>query len=422
MRSFKMLKNYICALDIGSSKISACVAEVRKKSITNIFFESAPLKSIKRGTIVDSIGLSGSISRLLKNLKAKSGINIKFIYTDLSGQDITTKHSRAIIPLAERGNKVITLSDIQKVNEQGRILGSSLEEEIIHRIPYSYTVDSSANIVNPLGLYSHRLEVDLYLVCGKLSSIQTLTRVVNQAGFEIKDLYFTGLATSKAICNEELKEGVNILCDIGSDITELLIFKDGRLKGIEILALGGGDLTLEISQGLNIPFDLAEDVKRSYASIGDYTRITEDKEILVKKSNFYKPIKQRWVCELTTSKTMSICNTIKDTVQNLVPTDKINNFITSGRTVLLEGFIEMLENSLGISVRLARIMNPEIISLVSKHPDLSGQKYLSYITALGIICQAVSDEQPQLISSYQPIHNPLVKAINKVKEIYQEYF
>ena len=255
--------NYICAIDIGSSKISGCVARINKKVIDNVFFETLPSKGIKRGIIVDSIDVVGCIGKAIKNLKAKSGINIKFIYTNISGQDIVTRRSRAIIPLAERGNKVITVSDIQRVNEQARVLGSSLEEEIIHRIPSSYTIDSKSNIANPLGLYSHKLEVDLYLVCGKLSSIQNLSRAVNQAGYEIRELFFSGLATSKAALNKDYSQGLNIFCDIGSDTTELLIFKDGMLKDIEILPIGADDLTVNLQESLKIPFDLAEDIKRS---------------------------------------------------------------------------------------------------------------------------------------------------------------
>ncbi|MCX5710159.1 MAG: hypothetical protein NT088_05500, partial [Candidatus Omnitrophica bacterium] len=109
------LSNYICALDIGSSKISACLVEIKGKRLNNIFFETAPSKGVKAGVIVDSIELVGAVSRLMKALKAKSGINVKHVYTNISGQDIVTKRSRAIIPLAERGNKVITQTDIDHV-------------------------------------------------------------------------------------------------------------------------------------------------------------------------------------------------------------------------------------------------------------------------------------------------------------------
>src|SRR4030042_2623132 len=132
-----MFNSYICALDIGCSKIAACVMQIQARRVANIFFESLVSKGIKKGVIVDSIDLVNTLSRILKNLKDKSGINIKSVYANICGQEITTKYSHAVIPLAERGNKVITAADINKVNEQARILGSSLEEEIIHQVPFS---------------------------------------------------------------------------------------------------------------------------------------------------------------------------------------------------------------------------------------------------------------------------------------------
>lgn len=418
-----MFNNYICAVDIGSDKISASLAQIKGKRIVSIFSETLFSKGVKKGVIIDSVELIERIDSLLKSLKLKSGINIKAIYVNISGQDIITKHSRAVLPLAEKGNKVITLSDIHMVNEQARILGSCLEEEIIHQMPYNYSIDSKTDILQPLGLYSHRLEVDLYLICAKTSSVSSLTRVINQSGYEVKKIFFSGIATSNAVFRKKMiDEGINILCDIGSDITELLIFQDGLLKEISILQMGGNDLSLAVSESLKIPLELAEDVKKSNSCIADYNLIKEDKEILIKKNNIYKPIKQRFISEVLTSKAKSLCQIIKDNVEKTVPCSHVNNFITAGRTVLQEGFLETLENILGIPVQLGRIDNPEIISLLNKENDIKGQKYLAHITSLGMVCQALEGQQLYPLSVAQPARNIFVKTLNKVKEVYQEYF
>ncbi len=417
-----MLSSYICALDIGSSKIAAVVARVRKKRLASIHFETIPSKGIKKGAVVDSIDLIGAVGKALGNLRLVSGINIKYIYVNVSGQDITTKHSRAVMPLAERGNKVITASDIQRVNEQARILGSNLQEEIIHQIPVGYTIDSAAGIVNPLGLYSHRLESDLYLICGKLSSVQSLTRVINQAGFEIRKLFLSCLATSKVVFGSELRLGQNIFCDMGSDATEIAVFNKGVLKNIEILSLGADSLTRELEESLKLTYDLAEDVKRSYGSVGDLSRISEDKEILVKKENTYKPIKHKLVAEIINIKTKAICQTIKDAVESLADLNVTDNFIVTGRGVLQDGFIETLENTLGVPVKLGRINDPELSSLVSKDEDLSGHKYLTYLTCLGMITCVRQGEEALAVPSNMPPRSLLAKTINRFKEMYQEYF
>jgi cell division protein FtsA len=416
------LNSYICALDIGSSKIAAVLAKTSRGRINEIIFDCIPAKGIKRGVITDSIEVVNAITRLLKNLAAKSQTKIKFLYTNISGQDIITKYSRAIMPLAEKGNKVITLSDIRRINEQARVLGSSLEDEIIHSIPLSYTVDSKSNIINPLGLYSHRLEVDLYLVCAKLSSLQSLNRAIGQSGFEIKDLFFSGLATAKVALDDELKEGLNLFCDIGSDVTEILIFKDGALCAIEVLPCGGDDVTMQLQEVLKMPFELAEDIKRSYGIIGDFQQIEEDKEILVKKSDLYKPVKQRFVAQIVTEKSKSICLKIKEAVEKKVPLYELNNFVVCGRSILAEGFIEALENTLGVAVRLARINDLKISESVRNNDAVSGHKYLAYLTALGMLTRALQERPFGIIPLQQPAKNFALKALEKFKEVYQEYF
>ncbi len=417
-----MLNNYICTLDVGSSKISACVAKIKRGEVTSIFFESLPSKSVKEGIVVDSIDAISMITKLMKSLKAKSGINIKFVYTNISGQDIIIKHSHAILPLAERGNKVITLSDIYRVNEQARILGSSLEEEIINMVPLSYNIDSKNNLANPFGLYSHKLEVDLYLVCAKLSSLQSLNRVIDQSGFGIKDLFFSGLATSKVVFSKEAGEGIDLFCDIGSDIAELLVFENGCLKDIEIIAVGGNDLSLKLSEELKIPFDLAEDIKKAHGVIGNIEHISEDKEILIKKNNLYKPIKQKVISEIITAQAKLLCSRIKDVVNKKARSCDVNSFTVVGRAVLIEGFIEVLENTLNMPVRLGRISNPKIVGLLEDDEALSGQKYLAYLTCLGMLCEALETKGKEFLPLNQSPKGFLGRVTNRVKEVYQEYF
>jgi len=417
-----LYNNYICAVDIGSNKIASCLARFKRNRMEDIFFDALPSAGVKEGVIVDATELTGCLTKTLKNLKNKSDLKIKYIHANFSGRDISTKHSHAIIPLAERGNKVITSTDISSANEQARILGSNLEDEIIHVIPSSYSIDSKVNVINPIGLYSHKLEADLFLVCARLSSLQSLSRSVNQAGYEIRGLSFSGLATSKAVLGKEEKKGLCVFCDVGSDITELLIFKDGLLQDIQVLSLGGNSLTRQLCEGLKINYELAEDIKRSYGVIGNADNIAEDKEILVKKDEFYKPIKQREVAQMVSGSSRLICTQIKEVVERKTALHEIDHFIMAGRTLLTDGFIEMMESVIGIPVKIGRISNPEISALVKEKTELSGQKYLTYLTALGMICEDLESKNIGVLPIVKPATNLVMKVVNRAKEVYQEYF
>lgn len=414
--------NYICAIDIGSNKISGCLAKIKRNRIQDIFFDVMPSSGVKEGVIVDATQLVVCLTKIMKSLKTKSGLRVKYIHTNFSGKDILTKHSRAIIPLAERGNKVVTSTDIASANEQARILGSSLEEEIIHIIPSSYTIDSKSDVINPIGLYSHRLEVDLYLVCARISSLQSLSRVISQVGYEIRNLSFSGLATSQAVFGREEKKGLSVFCDVGSDVTELLIFKDGLLQDIRILSLGGNSMTAQLSEGLKINFELAEDIKRSYGIIGDAGSIPENKEILVKKDEFYKPLKQRDVALMTTNSGRLICAQIKEAIEKKAALHAIDHFVMAGKTLLTDGFIEMMESLMGVPVKIGRIRNPEIAALVKENNDLAGQRYLTYLTCLGMVCEDLENKAAGNSNLVKPAKNLFFKAVNRFKEVYQEYF
>lgn len=417
-----MFNKYIVGLDIGSSKVAAAAAVVRNGHIAELYFEAAKALGIKRGSIIDLAEAVKCVGVVLKKLRVKSGINFKFVYLNISGQDIISRHSHGIIPLAERGKKIITSQDIQKVNEQASILGANIEEEIIQRIPFSYKLDSGDDILNPLGLYSHKLELDLYLISSRISAMQNLKRLINQAGYEVKGTLLSGLATAQIVFDKTPKKGIDILCDIGSDFTEILVFKDGLLRDIRILLIGDNDLTAQLSVALKIPWDLAEDIKRSYGLVGDLSGIAEDKEVLIKKESFYQPIKQRLIGEILTEKARVLCVDLKEAIEKFIVGTEINSFVVCGRTALLEGFIEMLEKSLSTPLRFARITDAEINPLLAKYDLLAGQKYLTYLTALGIIRYVLSDYSHAENLTLAPSGNFFLRAINKIKEIYQEYF
>ena len=417
-----MSARYICGLDIGSSKVAAVLALLHKNAISELFFEVAESRGVKKGCVVDSIELVEVLGRVLKGLKAKSSIAVKSVHANISGQDILTKHSRAIIPLVDRGNKMITSLDMEKAVQQAFILGSTIEDEVIHQIPASFTVDYKSNIRNPLGLFGHKLEVDLYLICARLAAVQTIAYAVNQAGCDLQEVSVSGLATAEAVFNDTFRTGDNVLCDMGADFTELVFLRDGLLRSLSILPIGGADLTRAISEGLHVPEDTAREITISFGSVDDRRSMDEDKEVLVRHDTGFQPIKRKQVAEILNTKTASLCLCLKDTIEKEVALSDIRHFVLCGRTALQEGFIEMVESQMGISVEFARILEPRIATLTAHHPSLSGRKYLTYATALGLVCKELAGYIPKTAVRQKPIQNPLVRTVHKLKEVYREYF
>ena len=104
-----MLTNYVCAVDIGSHKIAATVAIIKKNTIEKVFCEQFISKGVNRGFIVDSMELATCLSNVLVNLKRKSGLPIKSVLVNVSCHDIVTRHSRAIFLLLSGAIKLLPI-------------------------------------------------------------------------------------------------------------------------------------------------------------------------------------------------------------------------------------------------------------------------------------------------------------------------
>jgi hypothetical protein len=62
------------------------------------------------------------------------------------------------------------------------------------------------------------------------------------------------------------------------------------------------------------------------------------------------------------------------------------------------------------------------MALAKENSDLAGQKYLTYLTCLGMICEDLENKTVGNLALVKPAKNLLIKTINRFKEVYQEYF
>jgi cell division protein FtsA len=89
-----------------------------------------------------------------------------------------------------------------------------------------------------------------------------------------------------------------VFVDLGARTTIILVFKEGLLKSFRKVEVGGDRMTQHIATALKIPFQLAEDIKKSYGRVSDgktdFTpeSVLSSEEILIKKDNDFVPVKR----------------------------------------------------------------------------------------------------------------------------------
>ncbi len=408
-----MIKEKIyCGLDLGSQKIKASIMRISKDQLDLLGVSQINAQGILSSSVTDLRELCDCTHRILSGLSKKSGIKIKNVNLGLGGHLVDSRNSQTVIPLTDRGSKVITSFDIRKISRQTCLLGVNLDERLFHNFPTRYVVDGFNVATNPLGLYGRKLEVDSLLLVAKNNLVNNIYKSVNQAGFEISRIFFSSLSAAKIGLSSQQKKDGCLFVSIGTEVTDILFFKDYLLKAVRIIPWGGNHLTNAISKELGLPFDLSEDIKRSYASVSDCDQEVEQGEILVKKDSGYIPIQRGDVSK-------AICSSVHDFIKqfcNLLNQEKIiehlsQGIVMSGGGSLLPGLLEQIEKKTKLQTQIGKV---GVESRRLSNPAV-------YAAAIGLAQDNGKDSLNNIFSPNES--GSVVKRFsNRVKEIYQEYF
>lgn len=412
-----MPSSYLCVLDLGSSKIAGCIAKLYKNNLDNIYFESLPSKGIKQSKIIDMQEVGNSVNKLLSLLKKKSEINFRSLYVGIKGVDAEIKSSSAVIPLTGGRSKLITDYDIRRVHEQAKLLGSDLDYEILEAVPLDYSVDDKKCISNPLGLYARKLGVDLLLITVKTTFIENIVHLFRRLGYDVEKIFISGILVGKLISQKySLKNSSFILCDIGKELTEVVLFKNSLPQKLTFLDFGGNNFDEVLSRSLSIPIELAEEIKKSYGSIITEKTTFLDREVIFKRGSSYQHINKLKIDEVLTSLWEDFLRSFKETILKDEGIDKV---FVCGRTAILEGLLEKMEENLGVPVEMAYpFLSQKDFGLTN---SFSPHQSLNYLTCLGIIYQLINSlkEKPPKLFLPQGFFKKIVLWI---REIYEEYF
>ncbi|MBF0521669.1 MAG: cell division protein FtsA [Candidatus Omnitrophica bacterium] len=354
-----MKEQFFCGLDLGAHRLKAGVLKVNNpESAQLIEIHEGATAGFKDGVVHDlgefSECIYNAVSSVLKNAKVK----LKGIQLGLNGEFVQARQASAMIPLTDKGSKVITTYDLKRVNKHNRLLSLKMEEETLHEILQSYQVNEENPTINPVGLYGRKLGVSAVLILTEVNRIRNLTRAVHEAGYDVSNILFSSYVATKAVLSDrEIKEGC-VFIDMGAAVTSILIFHGGVLKYLERIPVAGRHLTQSIADKLNLPFELAQQIKESYAvALKSHQHL--DEEILIKRENAYIPIKRALIYEAIEPDINQLIKKIQSAIESSGYADKIKNrIILVGGTTLLTGLIERIGQDTGYQAELGKIHIP----------------------------------------------------------------
>lgn len=405
-------KRYVTAVDISSSKICAAVSELDNKGGVRILAaDKIDTLGLKKAIVVD-MGMTAQIlKRLIKDLKETSGISNQSLYLNVSGTHLDTCYCHGAVMISNSKN-VIAQRDIKSVIASAHTHGVTLDRTPIHSLLCGYIVDEHDGVINPLEMHAKKLEVDILVITGISNYIKNLIKSVNQAGYQVKELVASGLATSFSVLTEDEKKSGVILIDIGAGVTDITFFKDDKLNSLKIISKGGNDITENISRKLKVSISYAEEIKKRYGCAFVDNK-QEDEDIVLKDSNGnIKSIKREEISELIKFSLSEIFLAIKQKLKEVDCMEHVScGVVITGGVALLDGMIEMAQGTFGLPVRLGLPRNFKS-SIKINTPIWSN--------CLGLTRYALLKENKSSQSLRKS--NPLSFIKKKVEDLLRDYF
>ncbi len=346
-------EHYLVSLDVGTSKVAAIVAESREdEGLDIIGIGVAKAEGIRRGVVVNLEAAVESIKTAIDEAELTGGVEIDSVHLGLSGAHLKAFNSRGVVAVAGN-NREITREDVDRALDAAKGVVLPTGREILHALPQDFVVDDQDGIGDPIGLSGTRLEVNVHVVTGSITSKQNIVTCVNRAGVAVADVIIEQLAASESVLTADERELGVALVDIGGGTTDLAIFERGSLWHTGVVMMGGDHFTNDIAVGLRTPIPDAEKTKRR-SGCALSSLVGEDETITVESVGGRQPrvMSRRILSEILQPRAEEVFHALWDEIRRAGYERSLHSgLVLCGGGALLEGMAEIAEQIFDLPVR-----------------------------------------------------------------------
>ena len=257
----------IGAIDVGTTKVCTIMGDVDSEGGLRILGVGvAPSLGLQKGMVVNADDARVAIAASVKKAESVAGYKLDSAYVGVTGRHINSVNNRGVIAVT-RGDQLVRPADLKRVLQVARSVKIPADQKVLHIIPRHYAIDGQEGVKNPIGMHGFRLDVEAHIITAAIASVKNLTKCIRSLGIDIDDLVMEPLASAEAVLTEEERQNGVMLADIGGGTTDIAVFKDDTIYYTSVIPVAGQTLTRDLSVGLGLSFELAEEMKKKYGDV-----------------------------------------------------------------------------------------------------------------------------------------------------------
>lgn len=253
----------IVTCDFGTTTFRAVVTEVDHEGSFKVLGHAAePAQGFRDGDFADLGAASACIARLMAKLEEAADIYVSGFAYNISGSHLRSVRATAQLPIGP-GPRPIRHADLDEARTRASAMAIPFDHQILSVTPVEYAVDRVRGVIDPVGRVGSQLEIQAHLITGSRSVLHNIENAITSAKYKPLGEEIDVLAAAAALLDARERQEGAMLIDVGGHCTNWAVYRKGSIVASGSVALGGWHLTGDLSHGLRISREDAEEVKRT---------------------------------------------------------------------------------------------------------------------------------------------------------------
>src|SRR5208283_6065236 len=220
---------------------------------------------VRKGEIADAALAQEDVRNAIVEAEQMANVEIRSVFLGVTGNHVRGFNNHGVHPVVS-ADREITAEDVQDVIKNAKAINLPADHTVVHAIRQHFHVDDQNGILNPVGMYGARVEVDVHVVHGHVDRLKNPIGVVQGLQLDVDEIVFTGLASALALLSNEQKELGSLVIDFGGGTANYAVYAEGIIKHTGVLAVGGDHVSNDLAYGLKVPLGRAEQLKVEHGS------------------------------------------------------------------------------------------------------------------------------------------------------------
>ena len=254
-------KQYISALDIGTSKVIALIGELIDDEIHIVGIGQAPSRGLKAGMVTNIDATAQAIKQAMSEAEHMADCKITHLVTGIAGNHIRSLNSQGVVKIKDGE---VTQTDIERAKETAKAVNIPPDHQVLHTVVQEYIIDNQPGVREPIGMSGVRLDTRVHIITGAVTAMQNIQKCVQRCNLTVDDIMLQPLASASAVLTEDEKELGVCVIDIGGGTTDIAVYTNGAIRHTAVIPVAGDLITRDLAHALRTPSNSAEYIKINY--------------------------------------------------------------------------------------------------------------------------------------------------------------